>query len=91
MIAASGVRRSCDTELSKRLRSRSVLASASARWAFSACRRARSVTPLVMIATNSMTPNVTKWLGSKIAKLYFGGMKKKSNARTETTAVKMDG
>jgi hypothetical protein len=91
MMAASGVRKSCETELKSRLRSRSVAAFASARWACSALRRARSVRPLVVTATTSITANVTRCFGSKIAKLYFGGMKKKSKPSAESTAVKIEG
>jgi hypothetical protein len=45
------------------------------------------VSPATTTATRSITPNVTTWRRSTTLKVRYGGMKKKSNARTLSTAV----
>ncbi len=42
-------------------------------------------------ATSSITPKVTMWLKSVTAKLKYGGMKKKSKARTLKIAASIEG
>ena len=85
-ITASGVRRSCEIDASKVLRTRSVPAATVSAVCAATWQRPRSINSEITSATVSMMANVNRYWMSSTVKVPAGGTNVKSNAATLSAA-----